>query len=350
MTKNKIILDPVEIGSALKLSNRVIMAPMTRCMADDDFVPTKDMTQYYAKRAEVGMIIAEATLITRDALGYPNQPGIYSKEQIDGWRTVTDAVHKKEGKIFLQLYHSGRVSHPHYLDGELPIAPSNIPMKGEVPRALEPLEYGPLREMTNSEVYHYINAHVEAAVNAMEAGFDGVEIHAGNGYMIDQFLHWHTNRRTDEFGGSSENMCKFLIEVIKLMSKKLSESAIGVRLSPAAHYNMEHDPRDVETTQYLLGQLSRMDLAYVHTAVFDDQTPVDYLDGSVTQFIRRYYAGTVIGNGGYTAETASRAIERGDCDLVAFGQPILANAGYIDAVRNDRPLKEFDYGMLDTLA
>lgn len=331
----------VDLGGGLSLNNRLIMAPLSRQMADDNLVPTEAMAKYYARRADAGLIISEAAIISKQAQGYPNSPGIFTAEQVAGWKNVTQRVHENGGKMFSQLWHTGRVSHE-YFHGEQPIAPSAIGIEGSVPLMRE-LEYGVPREMNESDFKKVIHDFAQAAENAKEAGFDGIEIHSANGYLIDQFLHFDSNQRQDKWGGTPENMTRLLLEVIAAVKEKIQ--FVGVRLSPAAYLNIAHDPRDVAVFSYLLAKLNALDLSYVHTGIFEDDH-MDYLDGTVTQFIRRHYHGTVIANGNYSPELAGKAVVRGDADLVAIGRPMIANPDYVEKVRKQSELVEYHESML----
>ena len=342
------LLKPLQLNKSLTLKNRIVMAPMTRSMASDALVPTADMASYYARRADAGLIITEATIVRPDGQGYPNTPGIYSDAQVNGWQTVTDQVHALGGRIFLQIWHVGRVSHPIYLNGDLPIAPSAVPLKGRVPRTNK-LEYGTPRALAIDETHGLVEAFAQGAVNAIKAGFDGVEIHGANGYLIDQFLHHHTNRRTDAYGGSPERMARFALEVVDAVIGKIGHERVGLRLSPGAYVNMKPDPDDGDVFRALLAQLNSRRIAYLHTGIFDDGMSFDYLCGSVSSFLRRNYRGTLIGNGSYTPETAAAAIADGSFDLVAIGRPFIANPDLITRIHQGDPLLPYDQSMLPTL-
>ncbi|MHC4448605.1 MAG: alkene reductase [Planctomycetota bacterium] len=345
MSKN--ILEPAQLGS-LQLANRIVMAPMTRSMAGMDLVPTEQSARYYARRHEAGLIISEATIIRPDGQGYPDTPGIFSDEQVEGWRNVTRAVHKDGGLIFLQLWHVGRVSHPHYLDGALPVAPSAVPLSGRVPRS--EFEYGTPRALGSEEVEELIDDFAAATVRAREAGFDGVEIHAANGYLIDQFLHHHTNQRDDAWGGSPERMTRFALAVTDAVTAAWEPGRVGIRLSPGAYFNMEGDERDREVFELLLPELERRGLAYVHVGIFDDAMTFDELDGMrATEFLRKHYGGTLIGCGSYTPDDGEEAIRLGKFDLLAIGRPFIANPDLVSKLREGDPLVGYDAEMLTTL-
>jgi 2,4-dienoyl-CoA reductase-like NADH-dependent reductase (Old Yellow Enzyme family) len=347
MSSTQTLFQSVELSPELILQNRIIMAPLTRSMSDDNLAPTEEMAAYYGRRGDAGLIISEAILVTQKGQGYPNTPGLYNQTQVNAWKNVTQRVHDKGGKIFAQLWHTGRVSHSIYLNGEMPVSASDVPIFGHVPRT-ENLEYETPRPMTQTEIKQLISAFKLAAENAMKAGFDGVEIHGANGYLIDQFLHWNSNRRVDEYGGSVENMARLVFEIIDAVKEVVDIHKVGLRLSPQAFMNMEHDDRDKDVFSYLLKALNQYPLAYVHTGIFED-TQMAHLGGSVTQYIRKHYRGTVIANGGYNAQSAAKTIEQGDADLVAIGRAFIANPDYVEKVKNEQPLTQYSEEMLATL-
>ncbi|NQZ90832.1 MAG: alkene reductase [Moritella sp.] len=340
-----ILFSRAKLSDTLNLKNRIVMAPMTRSMADDNLVPTDAMAQYYGRRAGTGLIVAEATIITPLGQGYPNTPGLYSQAQIDGWKKVTDNVHYHGGKIFAQIWHCGRVSHPVYLNGEKPLAPSPVALTGRVPRT-DGLQYGMPREITTAEIKDVIQQFAQAAANAHKAGFDGIELHAANGYLLDQFLHFETNLRTDEWGGNIQNMTRMLFDVIEAVKQEIEH--VSIRLSPVGYLHIEHDPRDKAVFDYLLPRLNEYNLSYVHTGMYEDSHQ-DHLNATVTQYIRSHYKGTVIANGGYDADSGRRALENGDADLIAIGRPLIANPDYVEKVRNNQTLVEFDNEHLNSL-
>ncbi|MGL4447410.1 MAG: alkene reductase [Shewanella sp.] len=342
------LFEPYQLNDTLTLNNRIIMAPLTRCMADAALVPTDDMVAYYARRAEAGLIISEATIIRPDAQGYPNTPGIFTQAQIAGWRKVTDAVHAKGGKMFLQLWHTGRVAHPHFFGGGEVLAPSAQPVVGSVPRMRE-LVYVTPKAATLDDIQGLIHDYAKAAQNAMEAGFDGVEIHGANGYLIDAFLHHDSNRRTDAYGGTPANMARFALEVVDAVVAKIGKDRTGLRLSPGAYFNMAPDSRDREVFDYLLPELETRDLAYVHIGIFDDSMEFDYLGGRVSSYVRGHYGQTLVGVGSYTAPMASAAIAANQFDLIAIGRPFIANPDYIARLRSGAELVPYRDDMLATL-
>ena len=331
----------------MRLMNRLVMAPMTRCFADDKLAPNDMSLAYYQARAEAGLIVTEATMIEPQAQGYPNTPGIYSDAQIHAWAKVVDAVHKAGGHIFCQLWHTGRMAHSYYT-GTRPIAPSAVPMKGSLPRATN-LSYEIPAEMEVSDIEKIQNCYVGAAKNAMKAGFDGVELHGANGYLIDQFLHLQTNRRNDDYGGTPDNCARFALEVIDKTIAAVGSYHVGIRLSPQAYINLDYTPKDELTFNYLLEQLNTRQLAYLHVAAFDAQQHYDYLDGRPVDYVRKHYAGTVIGCGAYTPESAEKEIHDQRVDLVAFGRPFIANSNLPSKIRGGEELLPYDESMLQEL-
>lgn len=347
--ENNILLNQFKLNSHLTLKNRIVMAPMTRVKATSDFIPTAEMAAYYARRADAGLIITEGTIVGPDAVGYHNVPGIFTETQKHRWQQVTEKVHQNNGVIFSQLWHVGRVSHPNFLNGQLPIAPSETEMKGKLARI--DLTFGKSRSATLTEIKSIINSFVEAAKNAMAAGFDGIEIHGANGYLIDQFLHHHTNKRVDEYGGSSENMSRFALEIVKACGDAIGYEKIGLRLSPGAYLNeIEGDARDAEVFKHLLKQLNLFNIAYVHTGNFTDTQLFSELDNmTMTQFIRKHYQGILIACGGYSFESAEKHISQNDFDLVAMGRPFIANSDLIRKFHHQEALIPYDRSMLESL-
>lgn len=350
MTDN--LLKPYALNNTITLSNRILMAPLTRCMADDNLVPTQLMAEYYGRRAEAGLIISEAVIIRPDGQGYPNTPGLFTEAQIKGWKGVTEAVHKKGGKIFAQLWHTGRVAHPYFYgngnDDADVLAPSAIAVEGSVPRMRE-LTYKTPKAVTTENINMLIVDYGKAAENAIEAGFDGVEIHGANGYLLDQFLHYDSNRRTDEYGGSSENMARFPLAVLDEVINKVGADRTGLRISPGAYFNMNGDNKDRAVFDYLLPELEKRDLAFLHIGIFDDSMEFDYLGGSASSYVRAHYNNTLVGVGSYTAESASNAIKDNKFDLIAIGRPFIANPDYVARIRNNEPLVDYSDTMLSEL-
>jgi 2,4-dienoyl-CoA reductase-like NADH-dependent reductase (Old Yellow Enzyme family) len=327
------------------------MAPMTRGFADEYLVPTDKMAEYYARRAEAGLIISEGTIIRQDGQGYPNTPGIFNSKQIKAWRNVTDKVHENNGKIFCQLWHVGRVSHPKYLNGKLPVAPSAVPLKGRVPKSgkKHPLEYGLPRELSLSEIPNCIDSYIKGAVNSISAGFNGVEIHAAHGYLIDEFLHYDTNRRSDKYGGTPENMCRFPLKVLEGMINEIGSERIGIRLSPAAYFNLESNERDGEVFEFLLNKISKLNIAYLHQGIIDDSRKPNYIGRSGGDFLRCHYKGTLIGNGGHTIDSAEKNLKKNNFDLISFGKPFIANPDFVQKISNGMELLPYSSEMINKL-
>jgi len=350
MTEN--LLKPYALNNTIKLNNRILMAPLTRCMADDDLVPTQAMAEYYARRAEAGLIISEAVIIRPDGQGYPNTPGLFNQAQIKGWQNVTAAVHSKGGKIFAQLWHTGRVAHPYFYgkgdNNAAVMAPSAIGVEGSVPRMRE-LTYKTPKAATHDDIKSLVADYAQAAANAIKAGFDGVEIHGANGYLIDQFLHHDSNHRTDEYGGSNENMVRFPLAVVDAIINEIGHDRTGLRVSPGAYFNMAGDRRDRDVFDYLLPELEKRNLAFLHIGIFDDSMEFDYLDGQASSYVRANYNNTLVGVGSYSAETASSAIDANKFDLIAIGRPFIANPDYVAKIRKNEPLVSYSEEMLTSL-
>lgn len=347
--KNSLLLENYQLNAHLNLKNRIVMAPMTRNMADNDFVPIDDMAEYYARRADAGLIITEGTIIEPNARGYSNTPGIYTAKQIDGWKKVVDAVHAQNGLIFLQLWHVGRVSHPAFLNGNLPISASVTSMTGILPRSHLPL--GNSRAACVNEINEMVNSFAQAAENAIQAGFDGVEIHGANGYLIDQFLHYHTNQRDDVYGGCPENMARFPLEIVVACGEAIGFERVGLRISPGTYFNeIVGDERDSLVFKCLLERLNNLKIAYVHTGNDNDSVRFKELNNmTMTSFIRSHYEGNLIACGGYSFETAMQGITSNTFDLVAMGKPFIANPDLIRKAHVKAQLTAYHVNMLNTL-
>ena len=326
------VFKPIAIGDYV-LPNRVIMAPMTRARAGEEGVPNDLMADYYQQRASAGLIIAEATAVNRQGDGWPGAPGIYTKTQIDGWRNVANAVHQRGGRIFVQLWHMGRTVLPEYIDGNQPVAPSAIAAKGTTQgkdRNQKPFVVP--RALSKKEIAAIVFDFVTAARNAIDAGLDGVEIHAANNYLIDSFLRDGTNTRTDEYGGSAENRARFLLEIIDRISAEIGAAHVGVRLSPTngVYGISDSDPQTTFVTVAKL--LDQAGIAYLH--VLEPPKGIEHPMTSdlqkVTPAIRRAYGGTLILNGGFDAESANVAIDQDNGDAVAFGVPFIANPNLVE--------------------
>ncbi|CAH0540343.1 N-ethylmaleimide reductase [Vibrio marisflavi CECT 7928] len=341
------LFQPFALNDTIKLKNRIVMAPLTRCMADENLVPTQQMADYYARRAETGLIISEAVIIRPDGQGYPNTPGLFTPAQIDGWRVVTDAVHKNGGKIFAQLWHTGRIAHTHFFGGET-VAPSAIAHEGTVPRMRE-LSYAVPKALSKPEIDQLIVDYTQAAANAIDAGFDGVEIHGANGYLIDQFLHYSSNIREDEYGVTPQNMARFPLQVVDAVTNRIGGDRTALRLSPGAYVHIDTDTRDRDVFDYLLKELEKRELAYLHGGIFDDSMEFDYLGGSISHYLRNSSNKTLIGVGGYSAESGNEAISNNQFDLLAIGRPLIANPDYVEKIKSGQALTEYSEEMLAEL-
>ncbi len=324
---------------AVQLSNRVVMAPMTRCRAGDGNVPTPLMATYYGQRASAGLIISEATQIMPEGQGYAHTPGIHSQEQVAGWKGVTSAVHAKGGKIFLQLWHVGRISHSLFQpDGKLPVAPSAIAAPGDVftPQGMKPFETP--RALDAKEIPGLVQQYAVAAKNAIAAGFDGVEVHSANGYLLDQFLQSGTNQRTDNYGGSVENRARLLLEVVDAVVAAVGADRVGARLSPNGTFNGMSDVNPKETFGYAVSALEKTGIAYIH---FREGTAADIKHGRVAiplSTFRPMFKRAFMVNDGYTKERAETAIQSGLAELVAFGMPFIANPDLVERMKTNAPL------------
>ncbi len=327
----------VRIGD-LDLPNRIVMAPMTRNRAAPGNIPQAMNITYYTQRASAGLIITEGAQVSPQGVGYPATPGIHSQEQIAGWRKVTDAVHAKGGRIFLQLWHVGRISHPSLQpDNALPVAPSAIKPEGEVHTYEGPKPFVAPRALATDEIAGVVAQFAQGAVNSKAAGFDGVEIHGANGYIIDQFLRDGTNRRNDRYGGSLENRARFLLEVTQAVADAFGAARVGVRLSPVSSFNSMKDSDPATTFNYAAKALSRFGLAYLHIVeMADPGVQFDF------RRLRRSFSGCYMANAGYTLERASAAIKNGDADLVSFAKLYLANPDLPERFRKGAALNTPD--------
>jgi 2,4-dienoyl-CoA reductase-like NADH-dependent reductase (Old Yellow Enzyme family) len=334
------LLSSYQLGD-LSLANRVVLAPMTRARSGESRIPNALMAAYYAQRASAGLIITEATVVSEQGIGWLQSPGIYSEAQRDGWKPVVDAVHAKGGKIFLQLWHTGRASHSSFHDGALPVAPSAIRLNGDHIHTPEgKKDYETPRALETAEVAGVVEDYRQAARRAREAGFDGVEIHAANGYLIDQFLQSRTNERTDQYGGSIENRYRFLKEVTEAVLEELPANRVGVRLAPNGVFNDMGSPDYRETFTYVAQQLDGYGLAYLHVMdglAFGFHELGDPM--TLAEF-RKVFSGPLMGNCGYTMETAEATVARGDADLIAFGRPYIGNPDLVERFTNGWPLAE----------
>ncbi|WP_372655968.1 alkene reductase [Halobacteriovorax sp.] len=326
------LFSPLKLGS-LTLVNRIIMAPLTRGRAGEDRIPNDLMAKYYKERANAGLILTEATSVTPMGVGYADTPGIWSNEQVEGWKKITEAVHSEGGKIFMQLWHVGRISHSSFLNGEKPVAPSAIKPAGHVSLVRPVTEFETPRALETSEVKEVVKAYRLGAENAKKAGFDGVEIHAANGYLIDQFLQDSTNKREDIYGGSLENRARFLLEVTDAVTSVWGADRVGVHLSPRCDAHDMGDSNPLKTFSYAVEELSKRQIAFIFTREHQ-------ADDSLTPKLREIFSGVFIGNEKYTKETAAKAINSGLVDAVAFGMPFISNPDLVKRFEIDAPLNE----------
>ncbi|MBB6143795.1 N-ethylmaleimide reductase [Silvibacterium bohemicum] len=338
----ELLLSHYTLGD-LDLPNRIVMAPLTRSRAAEGGVPTPLMAEYYAQRASAGLIIAEATQISAEGRGYDGTPGIYTEAQIAGWELVTHAVHTCGGRIFLQLWHVGRISHTSLQpDNRAPVAPSAIPAKAQTFIDGRFVEVSEPRALERNEIREIVDAYVLATRNALWAGFDGVEVHAANGYLIDQFLRDGSNERTDEYGGSIENRTRFLTEVMQGVIEEASEDCVGVRISPVSSVNDAHDSNPTELFSDVVKVLDRLKPVYLHVIEGQTNGPRDIDPSFDFHALRQKFHRTYMANNGYTLELAAQCIEAGDANLVAFGGPFIANPDLVERFRANEPLNAPD--------
>ncbi|MEL6636535.1 MAG: alkene reductase [Bacteroidota bacterium] len=342
------LFDTYQLGP-WPLRNKIVMAPMTRSRAIDG-VPNALMAEYYAQRASAGLIITEATGSSPNGMGYPRIPGIYSQEQVQGWKLVTDAVHAKGGTIVLQVFHTGRVSHPLNLPaGGRVLAPSAIASPGEMWTDQQQMQAQPVPEaMTAGDITAAVEEYRVAARNAMAAGFDGFEVHAANGYLINQFLNKQANHRTDDYGGSVENRARFLFEVLDAVIAEVGADRTGVRISPYGVFNtMDQYEGLTEDYEYIVDQLSAKGIAYLHHIrtlyMGASNVPAD-----VDARLKAKFKGTFIINGGYEKESAIAGLEAGVADLICIGKPFVSNPDLVERYRADAPIAAFNADLFYT--
>lgn len=343
------LFHPLDLGSGLVLPNRVVLAPCTRNRASADLGPSDGAADYYAARADAGLLITEAVLVTREAQGYLDTPGLFADSHVPGWARVCDAVHARSGRIFAQLWHTGRIAHSHWAKVQ-PVAPSavldpvlrrqagGVELYNEMPRAL-----------SAQEIPAVIDLFRQAAIRARQAGFDGVEIHGANGYLIEQFLRQHTNRRSDDWGGSLVGRLRFALAVVQACIEVWGRHRVGLRLSPFPDFGeMRWSQGDNETYVALLQSLQTQPLAYVHTGITQD-APHAEIGGTPSQFLRRHWPGVLMGNGGYSPEAAHTQVLAGQFDLISFGRRFIANPDLVARLQKGQALRDYDHGLLQDL-
>jgi N-ethylmaleimide reductase len=343
-----LFFQPLQLGS-VTIANRIVMAPLTRMRAGAGNAPTELNALYYAQRASAGLIIAEGTAVSQQGQGYPNAPGIYTPEQVAGWKKVTDGVHEHGGKIFLQLAHNGRNSHSSFMpDGGLPVAPSPIPP--DLPGFTRDAQKVPIevpRELTAPEIREITVSFASAAHNAIDAGFDGIELQAANSHLIDQFLENGSNQRADSYGGSVKNRMRFLLEIVEAVSAVTGSQRVSVRLSPFGQYGGIHDSNPMRLFTSVVKELSAYNLAYLHLIEgrgseigLADELHADALDNA--RIFRPEYEGNLISAAAYTPETAHQAIEARYADAIAFGRLFIANPDLVARIEKGLSLNAYD--------
>lgn len=325
------LFDPLTAG-ALTLKNRIWMAPLTRARAGESRIPNDLMATYYSQRASAGLMISEATAISRIGYGWKNAPGIYTEAQEKAWARVTKSVHEAGGQIVLQLWHMGRLSHPDFLDGQLPVSASAIAAEG-IARSLEGNKpYVTPHALTKDEIQSTIDDYQKAAIRAIAAGFDGVEIHGANGYLIDQFLRDGSNTRSDEYGGSIAHRVRFLLEVVEAVTAAIGPERTGLRLSPMNGYQSMYDSNLEALFTHAAKELNKHDLAFLHVRETASQPLL------VTPLMRKIYDGVMVGNDAYDFARAQKVLDDGLLDAVAFGVPFIANPDLVERFRSGAPL------------
>ena len=325
------MFDPIKVG-ALELPNRIVMAPLTRSRAvGGGRVPNALMAEYYVQRASAGLILSEATAVTPMGVGYADTPGIWSDEQVQGWKLVTDAVHKAGGRIFLQLWHVGRISDPVFLDGALPVAPSAIQPKGHVSLVRPKRDYATPRALDTAEIPAIVAAYRKGAENAKKAGFDGVEIHGANGYLLDQFLQDSTNQRSDQYGGSVENRARLMLEVTDACIEVWGADRVGMHLAPRRDSHDMGDSDPAATFGYVARELGKRKIAFIcaREAIGED---------SLRPLLKKEFGGVYIANEKLTKESAEQLISSGEADAVAFGVWFIANPDLPKRLKSGAPL------------
>lgn len=328
------LFDPVQLGE-LQLPNRIVMAPLTRCRAVVGRVPNALMAEYYAQRASAGLIISEATAVMPMGVGYPNTPGIWSEEQVEGWKRVTRAVHEAGGRIVMQLWHVGRISHPSYLDGQQPVAPSAIAPQGHVSLVRPKSPYVVPHALDTDEIEEIIEAYRKGAENAQKAGFDGVEIHGANGYLPDQFLQSSTNHRTDKYGGSLENRARFLLEVTDAAISVWGAGRVGVHLAPRCDAHDMGDDDPLATFSYVARELGKRGIAFIFTREHRELP-------SLSAKLKKAFGGPLIANEKLNQERAAALLESGEADAVSFGKLYIANPDLVERFRQGAGLNRWD--------
>jgi len=327
-----------------QLSNRIFMAPLTRGRAVENGIPNKLMAEYYGQRASAGLIIAEATAVDKKGLGWMNAPGIYNDQQQAGWKNIADAVHEKDGRIFVQLWHMGSTVHPDFIDGELPISSSAVKQQGSLttPKGRD-REFAVPQPLTKSQIAEVVQQFVGAARRAIDSGLDGVEIHAANGFLVDQFTRDGINQREDEYGGSIDNRLRFMMEVVAGVCAEIGSGKVGIRISPTNKVWGIKDSDPKATFSRAIKRLNEFNLAYVHILEPkpDSGHPMA-TDDYLTPILRANYQGNLIINGGYTKQTANDALTNNEAEAIVFGMPFIANPDLVERFHADAALTQPD--------
>lgn len=341
------LFEPFDLTPELRLPNRILLAPCTRNRALPDLSPTPGAADHYAARAEAGLLITEAVLIRPGIQGYVDTPGIFTDAHQDAWARVAEAVHARGGRIFLQLWHLGRMAHSHF-HGVPPRAPSAVFDPGPRRQTRITLEHEAPVALSEAEILGILDDYAAAAARAIAAGFDGVEIHGANGYLPEQFWRRHTNRRTDAWGGTPERRARFTLELCRRVAEAVGPGRTGLRLSPEAYFSeMKWSPGDNQALDVILARLQPLGLAYVHTGVVEDR-PVDYLGDTSNGYLRARWPGTLVANGALAPARAAALVAEGAAELAAFGKLFLANPDLVARLRDGRPLAPYDRSVLAT--
>lgn len=329
---------PLKMGD-IELKNRLVLAPLTRSRSTDERTPTDVMVEYYRQRANAGLILTEATVISEDAVGYKNTPGLWSSEQVTAWKPIIDAVHEQGAKIVTQLWHVGRISDPELLAGKMPVAPSAIQPEGHV-SLLRPIRpYVIPKALSIEEIKEIIAQYKQAAIHAKDAGFDGVELHAANGYLVDQFLQSGTNQRTDMYGGTLENRARLLLQIVDVLIEVWGAGRVGVHIAPRGDSHDMHDDNPAQTFGYVMQQLSQRHIAFVFSREYE-------AEDSISSELRQQFNGVWIANEKLTATSAKALLAENKADAVAFGQLFIANPDLLERLEHDLPLNPVDYDTL----
>lgn len=335
------LFDPYQLG-AVTLTNRTVMAPLTRNRAVEGFVPNPLAVEYYGQRASAGLLITEASQVSQQGQGYQDTPGIYTKEQVAGWRKVTDRVHERGGHIYIQLWHVGRISHTTLqANGAAPVAPSAVRANGKTFVGGTFADVSEPRALELGEIPGIIESFKRASANALEAGFDGVEIHGANGYLLDQFAKDKTNKRTDAYGGAIENRARLMLEVSQAVASEAGADRTGIRISPVTPANDVADSNPQPLFDHIVDRLNALKLVYIHviegaTGGPRDIAPFDY------ESLRKRFSGAYIANNGYDFKLATEVLEKNKADLIAFGKPFISNPDLVERLKLGAPLNDFD--------